>query len=119
MSTEGNYAMSTWQVKKSAPILTASVIVILSAALADLYAATPSNPHASSDAIKVLNYFADLPNHSSKRVVSGQQEVPQAVYDATGYWPGFMGLDYYFSQPLARRLKITGTREHLWRPTAI
>jgi len=36
-------------------------------------AAVPANPNAIDNAKKILNYIADLPNRSSKRIISGER----------------------------------------------
>ncbi len=62
-------------------------------------AAVPANPNAIDNAKKILNYIADLPNRSSKRIISGEQGrdgggTMDALYNKTGYWVGMVGEEY-------------------------
>jgi mannan endo-1,4-beta-mannosidase len=85
---------------------TLCLILLLSASLShcDLsYAAAqiPSDPNASTKTRAVLNHLAALPARATNRIVSGQSlwggswaREPEAIYAATGQYPGFIEADY-------------------------
>ena len=79
------------------------------------WAATPVDPNASAKTKAVLDYLTNLPTGSSNRIISGQYTENRSstsstscsgsascndisiIYNATGKYVGFMGLDWTFS----------------------
>jgi len=93
--------MRTWTKLQSLLLVTAMLVCTFAyvPAANKAYAITNSALKAN-----ILNYFSNLPNTSSNRVVSGtfghfapyakMEESPQYVYDNTGKWAGIVGVDY-------------------------
>src|SRR5689334_11216490 len=65
--------------------------------------AEPANPKASAATRAVLKYFHSLASRTNKQVLSGQfsdfgnganLRIMEKIHDATGRWPGMIGVDY-------------------------
>jgi mannan endo-1,4-beta-mannosidase len=69
----------------------------------------PVNARANADTYRLLAYLAALPAGNSNRVISGQNcchgnEIVRcygahvaALHEATGHWPGLIGVDYEYT----------------------
>jgi len=63
----------------------------------------PANPAANPAARRVLDYFWSLDGRTNKHIVSGQfsdfgnganVRIMERIHEATGHWPGIIGVDY-------------------------